>query len=587
MHLRGKRLCLSFPPPTFLYSDLGSVESAGMPTSFRPLQQRRYLLLGVVAAILLLLLILPSQSDHFSLSKSKANGKPAPDSVVLDDDFELDIHAGNPTHVDKPVAGHPASPSSSKSEHGHRLQRTDVETTSPFVLKSLDSDIKVGAYTWGFNVLDKLYLRNGTFYVVTSDRSRLPAKEQIIERLRLETQDGEEDEGAHLVEFITPAQSKQVLGDVATVVSGVNFLILDTSQFLNHYYHFWGEVIIGAWRVYSTLALSKDTTALDKLPFPSRILMPFVDGEVWRDKARLNGPLLRLAFPDMSIEKSEIWQDWIRSDTTLVFERSVTVNRYAAHKSPLGSVWFKMIGTTMNLTAPRHYWEPVRKSIMTGLFGHAPEVADSGKPVSPPLFAPDSDRSSSDSSIVDPSRNLPIVTYISRQKTGRRLIAADHEGLVAALKGLEKEGLCILRIPVMERLSFKDQFAEIASNQYGRMCIGNGLTHQMFMPPSLRSTVFEVQYPGDWAFDYWMLARNLGHKHYMVRNDTLTTHGPEEWHEGVHFSEGFHSDNIPVYGPVVAGYDSENVSHSLIQRWNYRDHRDWASHFRGWGTSGL
>jgi protein O-GlcNAc transferase len=39
-----------------------------------------------------------------------------------------------------------------------------------------------------------------------------------------------------------------------------------------------------------------------------------------------------------------------------------------------------------------------------------------------------------------------------------------------------------------------------------------------------------MQPPGDYAFDYWMLARNMGHKHFMVRNDTVTTYRPGEWH---------------------------------------------------------
>lgn len=125
----------------------------------------------------------------------------------------------------------------------------------------------------------------------------------------------------------------------------------------------------------------------------------------------------------------------------------------------------------MNLTAPTHYWEPIRKSAMKHLFGYVPEVADSGEPVTPPGFAPDSDYTDSDYAaaagthdIDGPSRNRPIVTYISRQDTGRRLLAPDHEGLVAALLGLEEEGVCIVRIPVMEDLSFKEQFAEIASS---------------------------------------------------------------------------------------------------------------------------
>jgi hypothetical protein len=128
---------------------------------------------------------------------------------------------------------------------------------------------------------------------------------------------------------------------------------------LQHFYHFWGEVIIGAWRVYSTLGLG--TTGVDQLPVMSRWVMPvsralflliislplpfpisggimhhrillpsfppylfihsypyschthahastltltlillllFVDSDAeWRDKAALNGPLMRLAFP--------------------------------------------------------------------------------------------------------------------------------------------------------------------------------------------------------------------------------------------------------------------------------------------------
>ena len=80
-----------------------------------------------------------------------------------------------------------------------QIQPTDLETTSPLVPYALGSDLRVGAHTWGYSVLDRLYLRNGTFYLVTSDRANLPPKEEIIHRLgRVSTQGDEDDEGSEV-----------------------------------------------------------------------------------------------------------------------------------------------------------------------------------------------------------------------------------------------------------------------------------------------------------------------------------------------------------------------------------------------------
>lgn len=179
---------------------------AGMAVSFRS-QQRRFVLLGAAVAILVLLLILPSQSDHFSISTPKSlqgNKKLGHVESTFDTGADDDYAAGTHTLVSKPAVAIPPSPHSPHPpntphvDSGSRLQPTDLETTSPFVLKELGSDVKVGAYTWGFNVLDRLYLRNGVFYVVTSDPNRVPSKAEIIERLRLTTPEEEEDEGAQV-----------------------------------------------------------------------------------------------------------------------------------------------------------------------------------------------------------------------------------------------------------------------------------------------------------------------------------------------------------------------------------------------------
>lgn len=94
-------------------------------------------------------------------------------------------------------------------------------------------------------------------------------------------------------------------------------------------------------------------TRLDRLPFPSRFVIPvrapsmtillqanvvvfgakFVDNDDWRDRADINGPFMRLAFPDASMEKGDVWRDWIKVGGTHVFERAVIINRVSAHKS--------------------------------------------------------------------------------------------------------------------------------------------------------------------------------------------------------------------------------------------------------------
>lgn len=158
-----------------------------------------------------------------------------------------------------------------------------------------------------------------------------------------------------------------------------------------------------------------------------------------------------------------------------------------------------MISSTQNVTAPRHFWEPIRRSVTRGLFGYTPEVGANGRPVAPPKFGPSKGGSNVDGT-------LPVVTYISRQSTGRRLLTSDHEALVEALRGLEKEGLCTVRKPIMENLNLKQQLAEIASSTVSAQFPYTGVFIDIHLhvvdycgcarkwldPPDLHAAVFEV-----------------------------------------------------------------------------------------------
>ncbi|RXW21580.1 hypothetical protein EST38_g4287 [Candolleomyces aberdarensis] len=501
-----------------------------------PLRRRDQLRALVFSAIgFVFLLVLFTGREHIPIRKAISWRKPVqqdlPVPVNHNTDFEPDAGDAGSSASEEVPSSHSSLP------HTNYLASTDEETTIPSTALASDPSVTIPAQTYGFTVFDKLYLRNGTFFVVTKDPKSMPPRERILSKGEAP---GSPDEPAtdEDLQFISPSQAKEHLGEFATVMKDTTIFIYDRPQFLPHYYHFWGEVIIGAWRVYSTLGLG--ALGLDRLPLPSRWVMPLVgDDSGWRDKAGISGPLMRLAFPGSTMEQAGQWRDWKKSGTSIVFERSMIVNRVSAHKSPLVSTRYKMISGTMNVTVPTGFWEPLRSALTRNLFGYVPEVKPDGKPLVPPPFKGN-------------AGSRPIVTYISRQRTGRRLTDESHQGLVAALKELEEEGICTVRIPVLENLSLRDQLAEVASSTILVGVHGNGLTHQLWMPPSLRSAVFEIVMPPGYIFDYEILAKNMGHKHYMVRNDSMLTFGPGDWFRGFNIPEGFHSDHIPVHGPFVA-----------------------------------
>lgn len=123
------------------------------------------------------------------------------------------------------------------------------------------------------------------------------------------------------------------------------FPSLLNQHFYQHFYHWWGEIILGSWRIYSKLVYGRKFP----LPFPARFILPVsiprheisamyltakqvIDKDEWKDRAGIDAPLMRAAFPNASIETSNYWQNLIRLNTTIVFERAMLVSRSAAHR---------------------------------------------------------------------------------------------------------------------------------------------------------------------------------------------------------------------------------------------------------------
>ncbi|KAF8157138.1 hypothetical protein B0H34DRAFT_657522 [Crassisporium funariophilum] len=402
-----------------------------------------------------------------------------------------------------------------------------------------------GAPSSGFTIFDRLYVWNGTIYIVTSDPSAFPPAKLIISQPKDVGGGRNLDPTDKEMQIITPEEARVTLGERAVSVDGMTMIFYDTAQFMAHYYHWWGEIILGAMRVYSGLSLVPGIET--PLPIPKRFFLPNILDNSWRDYAGVNGPLMRAAFPSSSIERLDLWEDMLKLNQTFVFERAMIVSRVAAHKNPLASKWFKMISSTMNATAPEHFWEPLRRRLVRNTVGYLPVPNNAGAIVTPPKSV------------------LPIVTYVSRQGGGRRLAREANESLIKAMKGLEAEGICEFNVAMMEKLPFSKQVETVARSTIIIGVHGNGLTHQIWMPPTPRSTVFEIFYPESYIHDYEILARNVGHKHYAVWNDTLKTYPTGEWYEGVEYGvrENFQGNFIPVHGPAVAEMVRERLTQPI------------------------
>ncbi|KAG6805756.1 hypothetical protein H0H93_004168, partial [Arthromyces matolae] len=98
---------------------------------------------------------------------------------------------------------------------------------------------------------------------------------------------------------------------------------------------------------------------------------------------------MRVAFPSMSIENADVWDDYASLDTTFVFERAMIISRVAAHTHPFAGQWFKMISSTMTANVSDAFWEPVRQTATQNIIGYVPQLNSKGQITSPPQAVSD------------------------------------------------------------------------------------------------------------------------------------------------------------------------------------------------------
>jgi hypothetical protein len=136
----------------------------------------------------------------------------------------------------------------------------------------------------------------------------------------------------------------------------------------------------------------------------------------WRDYSQMNTFLCKSIFPSMSYEYANEFQDRTAADRVYLYDRVVFTDRAAALRGPQFAVTWRTASEAFTLEGSPYWWSPVRRNLLEFVGGMSEAVLH-------PL-----------------DLETPVITYVSRQDWGRRmLIKEDHEVLVKELNRLHEE----------------------------------------------------------------------------------------------------------------------------------------------------
>ncbi len=189
--------------------------------------------------------------------------------------------------------------------------------------------------------------------------------------------------------------------------------------------------MFGLWRTYSSLDTRITEDGVTSLPAPRRFL--FSKTPDWRDYADMNQYVIQSTFPSMTVEDAQDWEDRRATNQPYVFDRIVLADRGAAMRGPTFVATERTASESFAFPSSRSWWSPIRSNVV--------EFAGLNR------------------SVGDGTMGKPVITYISRQDWGRRMLLPEaHDSLVSALKDLEEEYGYEVNIVSMDKL---DRHAQI------------------------------------------------------------------------------------------------------------------------------
>ncbi|KAF9526199.1 hypothetical protein CPB83DRAFT_858230 [Crepidotus variabilis] len=364
---------------------------------------------------------------------------------------------------------------------------------------------EVLAHAPGWTLFRNLYMSNGTLIIVTDEngKSKLPPI-RMMASVSLEAVNSPENIAArepnqYTMDIIDPQEASKRWtspseGDSGKVfnrvwtVEGSTFLVWDPVQFLRHYFHFVAELFFGlqafwhgAWSQPIPHSSNPDSahfsTSHPSPPPIDRVIFAYSNANGWRDDPGFNRYFLRAAFPSMTVEHEEDWQDRVvitrpttgSPEKAFHFPLVVVADRSASHRGVIcgtqvqrtaSEAWdlMRQRGKLMGIHVGG-WWAPIREAIWR--FAGA-EAAWKGlgsrrrQDVHQEAWKFSDDKSglpgmdeplpTDKSKIVDIGRehqkhlSMPekiVISYISRQTARtRRLAEEDHNAMVRAVKQL-------------------------------------------------------------------------------------------------------------------------------------------------------
>jgi len=180
------------------------------------------------------------------------------------------------------------------------------------------------------------------------------------------------------------------------------------SDSITHYYHWSAELWYGFWRTYSSLDLSISAEGNTTLPPLRRIVFTHLNNVQWQDYANMNQWVVRSSFPSIAMEFIDDWRDRAEMGKAFVFDRVLVADRSAAMHSYNFARFQRTAASAFALPGSTSWWTPIRNNVIQ-FAGLDPGVGSG-------------------------TTGTPVITYISRQEWGRRmLIPAHHDKLVQEL----------------------------------------------------------------------------------------------------------------------------------------------------------
>jgi hypothetical protein len=173
-------------------------------------------------------------------------------------------------------------------------------------------------------------------------------------------------------------------------------------------------------------------------------------------------PNIALMFPNDMTDLKDVTRSEFRKKA-FVFERAILVDRSAAFRGPWTAPTSRTVaGATHFGNASRWWWEPVRRQVLR-FSGVEDDVLDRNLEgygaVDPVKWEKGGVDEGKYTPIAKPGKYKPVVTYISRQNSRRRLTKECHDDLVKALNEKQKKLGFELIIVEAERLTKEEQFA--------------------------------------------------------------------------------------------------------------------------------